>query len=69
MQSYEDGEIIATNTGSLDKLKGIMGNLENAHHVIGNLPKIGQIVEINGLKFRVRSVNKNGKIGLRIFTP
>jgi len=71
MQSYDENKnLIDTRTGTMDELKEALGNIDGAtHHVIGNLPKVGQSMELNGLKFRVRRVKKNGDIELRIFTP
>lgn len=71
MQSFDEGKnLLKTQTGDLEKLLNDVPKIKGAtHHVIGNLPQVGQKTEINGLIFRVRKVKKNGDVSLRIFTP
>lgn len=73
MQSYnKSDELIATNIGTEEELKKRQEQIGEgkARHVLRSLPVRNDIVEINGLKFKVIAVNSfKGKIRLRILRP
>ena len=59
MQSYEDDKLIKTQTGEIKKLaEDITKAAVNVHHVIGHLPNKGDSITLNGLSYKIVSVNK-----------
>jgi len=72
MQSYENKKLISTDQGTIEELKERIKELEDqaTHHVIGKLPKKGDVVTVNGLRYKVVSVDGiEGKLRLRILRP
>ena len=72
MQSYNESELIDTKQGTVDELKKRIDELEGkaTHHVIGHLPKKGNIVTINGLRFKVVSMDAiKGSLRAKILKP
>jgi len=58
MQSYKEDELFKTQQGTIDKLAEAMKNdKESTHHVIGKIPKVGKEFTLNGLIYKVISVN------------
>lgn len=72
MQSYKNDELVSTLMGNGEQLKARMKELEGqaTHHVIGKLPKKGEVVTVNGLRYKVTSSDGlEGKLRLRILRP
>ena len=72
MQSYNESELIDTEQGTIDKLKKRIKELEGeaTHHVIGHLPKKGDVVTINGLRFKVVSTDAiKGSLRAKLLRP
>ena len=71
MQSYKNDELLKTIQDSpiSELFKAIEKDPEikdATHHVIGKLPKVNNIVTINGLKFKVIHADNLGRINLKI---
>lgn len=69
MQSYEGDKLVSTDTGTLKQLFERAQEIDGQilHHVIGKLPSKGEVVTINGLRYKVASVDGvEGKLRLRI---
>lgn len=74
MQTYKGQELMDTvDSETIARLLGRAEELEAAgatHHVIGKIPERGTVVEINGLRYMVRSYSqKQGTIVLEILKP
>ena len=72
MDSYRENVLIDSSQGTIDELKQRIEELEGkaTHHVIGKLPKKGDIVKVNGLLFKVISADGlEGKLRLKKVRP
>jgi len=72
MQSYKNDKLVSTLMGTGEQLGERIKELEGraTHHVIGKLPKKGEVVTINGLRYKVVSSDGlEGKLRLRILRP
>ena len=71
MQEYKDDRIIKSLTGDTKELIGTLEkdikNGKATHGIIGKLPQKGDLIKINGLKYRIVYVDKQlGKVNLKI---
>jgi len=58
MQSYEENKLVGTFTGTKEELLKQIGKFfpgEATHHVISKVSEKGEIVTINGLRYKVKS--------------
>jgi len=72
MQSYNNEKLISTDVDTIEGLRARIKELEGqaTHHVIGKLPSKGDVVTVNGLRYKVISADGiEGKLRLRILRP
>jgi hypothetical protein len=70
MQEYKDGELQKTVAGTLKELSALEMASDATHRVIGKLPVVGSVVQVNGLEFVVVSLSaKKGRVTLEIRKP
>ncbi len=74
MQTYENEKLIATNIGNPKELTEMLEEqqreLHATHGVIGKIPLKGDIVHVNGLKYKVKAANAiEGTFKARILKP
>ena len=59
MQSYKNDELLKTQTGSIKELADKMvKDTVATHHIIGRMPNKGDSITLNGLSYKIVSVNK-----------
>ncbi len=74
MQTYENDKLIATNIGEPKELAELLekqqSELHATHGIIGKIPCKGDVIHVNGLKYKVKTANAvEGTFKARILKP